>query len=216
VASSSELARLEQELAPLSHGTEALRLLRDFLKNLGKVAARQRFLADHILCRPVTHENVRDRMDVEQFYLLQGDVIRSDAAYVLGSRQVGNPSYVMATSTCDLVPGRRESALLLPIEPRRVSDSESQQKLKSDLSNLVTFRSTRHVYLPAMPDDDPDILFNVAHLYPLAQCANAALVVAERRASMTLIGWRVFGGVLRSIQVREAEGQAQIRIVAQG
>ena len=33
---------------------------------------------------------------------------------------------------------------------------------------------------------------------------------------MTLIGWRVFGGVLRSTQVREAEGEAHIRIVGQG
>lgn len=115
------------------------------------------------------------------------------------------------SSTCDLVPGRRESALLLPVEPRGLNDYESLQKLESDLSNLVTFRSTRYFYLPALPDDKPDVLFNVARLDPLAQCANDALVLAERRASMTLIGWRVFGAVLRSIQVREADGEAELR-----
>ncbi len=34
------------------------------------------------------------------------------------------------------------------------------------------------------------------------------------RASMTLIGWRMLGAALRSIQVREAEGEAQIRLTA--
>jgi hypothetical protein len=211
VASADKVTRLEQELAPLSHGTEALQLLRNFLKGLGKVSARQHFLADHMLRSPIRSQDVRGRMDVEEFHLLQGDIVRSDAAYTLGDRQIGNPSYIVATSTCDLVPGRRESALLLPVEPRGLDDYQSQQKLESDLGNLVTFRSTRYIYLPALPDDKPDVLFNVAHLDPLAQCANDALALAERRASMTLIGWRVFGGVLRSIQVREAEGEAEIR-----
>jgi hypothetical protein len=41
-----------------------------------------------------------------------------------------------------------------------------------------------------------DVLFNVARLDPFAQCSNEALSLAARRASMTLIGWRVFGAVL--------------------
>jgi hypothetical protein len=109
------------------------------------------------------------------------------------------------------VPGRRESALLLPVEPRRLSDYQSRQTLEGDLSNLVVFRSTRYFYLPSLPDDEPDVLFNVAHLDPLAQCANEALALAERRASMTLIGWRVFGAALRNIQIREAVGEADFR-----
>jgi hypothetical protein len=160
---------------------------------------------------PVYYEDVRSRVDVERFYALQGDVIRTDAAYILGDRQVGNPSYVVATSTCDLVPDRRQTALLLPIESRRPSDYETQQKLESDLSTLIVFRSTRYFYLPRLSDDEPDVLFNLIRVDPFAQCANEALALAERRASMTVTGWRVFGAVLRSIQVREAEGEAEIR-----
>ena len=211
MANAGELSQFEHELAPLSHGTQALQLLRDFLKGLGKVTDRQRFLADHVFCPPISYEDIRGSLDVEPFHLLQGDVIRTDTAYVLGSRRVGIPSYVVATSTCDLVAGRRESAVLLPIEPRRASDYPLQHKLESDLSNLIVFRSTRYVYLAALPDDEPEVLFNVARLDPLAQCPNEALAFAERRASMTLIGWRVFGAVLRTIQVREAEGEAQMR-----
>lgn len=93
---------------------------------MGKVAARQRFLADHMLCPPIRYEDVRARMDIELFHLLQGDVIRSDAAYILGEPRVSNLSYVVATLPCDLVLGRRESALLLSIEPRGQHDYESQ------------------------------------------------------------------------------------------
>lgn len=211
VASSAELSRLEEQLAPLSHGTQALELLRKFLKGLGKVAARQRFLAEHMLRPQITYEDVRSRLDVEPFHVLQGDVIRTDAAYILGTRHVGNPSYVVATSTCDLVPGRREGALLLPIEPRRPADYETQRELESHLSNLIVFRSTQYFYLPRLPNDDPDVLFNLVRVDPFAQCTNEALPLAERRASMTVIGWRVFGAVLRSIQVREAKGEADIR-----
>ncbi|GAC1406194.1 MAG: hypothetical protein NVSMB52_19770 [Chloroflexota bacterium] len=214
VASSSEIEHLEKKLTPLSHGNEALQLIQEFLKSLGKVTARQRFLADKIFCPPITSENVRGTLDIEEFHMLQGDIIRSDAAYILGTRQVDDPSYVVASSTCDLVPGRRESALLLPIEPRRMTDFESEQKLKDAISNLVTFRSTRYIYLSALPDDEIDVLVNVAYLDPLAQCANDSLMMAERRASMRLIGWRMFGSLLRNIQVREAEDEATIRIVA--
>ena len=160
---------------------------------------------------PISYEEVRSRLDVEPFHVLQGDVIRTDAAYFFGTRQVGNPSYVVATSTCDLIPGRREAALLLPIEPRHPSDYESQQRLESELSNLIVFRSTRYFYLPQLPDDEPDVLFTLVRVDPFAQCRNDALELTERRASMTVIGWRVFGAALRSIQVREAEGEVDIR-----
>ncbi|GEM_PF-4739208 len=66
-------------------------------------------------------------------------------------------------------------------------------------------------YVPPLPDDDADVLFNVALLDPFAQCSNAALAAAERRASMTLLGWRVFGALLRNIQVREAVEEVAIR-----
>lgn len=208
-----DLNALEQRLAPLSHGTEALTILRDTLRRFGAVAARQFFLNEHLLCAPIEYDDVQLRLPgpLEPFHILQGDIVRTDAAYVLGDRQSGNSTYVVATSTCDIVPGRREMAHLLPVVPRRMSDYDDPQRLRNDLANLIAFKTTRYFYLPPLPDDEQDVTFNVVLIDPFAQCSNAALALAERRASMTLIGWRIFGALLRAIQVREADEEVSIR-----
>ena len=94
--------------------------------------------------------------------------------------------------------------------PRKV-DSLPREKLHDELANLVAFKSNHYFYLPPLPDDDEDVLYNVAHLDPLALCANEDVPIAERRASMTLIGWRIFGAFLRNMQVREAKEEVAIR-----
>ncbi len=207
-----DVEALGQRLAPLSHGVEALTILRDTLKGLGPVTARQDFLNERLLCAPITFDVVKDLDPApELFHVLQGDVIRTDAAYVLGVRRIGRPSFVVATSTCDVVAGRRETAHLLPVEPRRPRDYDDPRKLRDDLANLIAFKTTRYFYLPPLPDDEPDVLFNVVRLDPFAQCGNENLAFAERRASMTVLGWRVFGALLRAIGVREAAEEVAIR-----
>jgi len=111
-----DVEALEQRLAPLSHGVEALTILRDTLKRLGPVVARQDFLNERLLCAPITFDAVKG------------------------------------------------------LDPA-----------------------------------------NVVRLDPFAQCGNETLAFAERRASMTVLGWRVFGALLRAIGVREAAEEVAIR-----
>jgi hypothetical protein len=212
VAGQPDVAALEQKLAPLSHGDMALRVLKEAMDGMS-VGARQRFLNEHLLRAPIYHEDVVAVMPQppDVFHVLQGDVVRTDAAYVLDQRQVGNPSYVIATSTCDLVPERRVTAMLLRVEPKRPGDFSDPSKLKNVLSSLVRFKSTQYLYLPPLDDDDDDVLFNVVHLDEQAQCANRDLLTVERRASMTLIGWRVYGALLRTLQVRETTEEITLR-----
>jgi hypothetical protein len=212
VAGQPDVAALEQKLALLSHGDMALRVLKEAMDGMS-VGARQSFLNEHLLRAPIYHEDVVAVMPQppDVFHVLQGDVIRTDAAYMLDQRQIGNPSYVIATSTCDLVPERRVTAMLLRVEPKRPRDYADPAKLKNDLSNLVRFKSTQYLYLPPLEDDDDDVLFNVVHLDEQAQCANRDLLTVERRASMTLIGWRVYGALLRTLQVRETAEEIAFR-----
>jgi hypothetical protein len=65
--------------------------------------------------------------------------------------------------------------------------------------------------MPPLPDDGQDVLFNIVQLDPFAQARKEDVVVAERRASMTLIGWRVFGALLRSLEVREGAEEVDVR-----
>lgn len=136
---------LAERLAPLSHGTEALDIIRDALKQVGKLADRQDFLNQHLICEPILHATVSPHFEagLEHFHVLQGDIVRTEAAFVLGVRRVGNPSFVVATSTCDMVQGRREGAMLLPVEARRTTEY-SRDILGAQLATLIGCKSTRY------------------------------------------------------------------------
>lgn len=210
--SPANIDQLEQRLAPLSHGDDALVVLQEFLKRLGSWRERQTFLNTRLLCAPIRYEGVKSRLSVDPgpFSVLQGDIVRTDAAFSLGERPEG-ASYAIATSTCDLMPAYgRETVLLLPVLPA-TEGGEREEKLRQELGNLVSFRPKRYFYLPPLPDDAPDVLFNIVHLDPFAQAHKRDVVVAERRASMTLIGWRVFGALLRSLEVREGAEEVDVR-----
>lgn len=156
-----DLAALEQKLAPFTHGPDALHIIQDALRGL-KPRARQDLLNEHLLCAPIYHDHVKNSLppDVEQFLVLQGDVIRTEAAYYLGTRLIAGPSFVVATSTCDIIPDRRKTALLLQVEPKR-KDYASVEEIKNHLGGLTLFKPTRYFYLPPLPDDDPDVLYNL-------------------------------------------------------
>ena len=167
--SPADIDRLQQRLAPLSHGDAALTVLQEFLRGLSSWRERQTFLNRHLLCAPIHYEDVKQRLPVDPgpFFTLQGDVIRTDAAFSLGERPP-RATYAIATSTCDLIPSYgRETILLLPVVPV-TGGNESDEKLRREMGNLVSFRPKRYFYLPPLPDDPEDVLFNVVRLDPFA------------------------------------------------
>lgn len=204
-----DLARL---LADRGHGTDGLGLIETFLGGMA-LTDRLEWLASHMLTPALSHPDAQARVDapVERFQVLQGDVIRSSSAYQLGTRADGDPSFVIATSSCDLVEGRRSTALLLPVSPRRRSDFSSGRDLTATLETLTIYRPRKHFYLPVLPDDGPDVVCNVAQLDPLHVIANDQVNLAERRASLSLVGWRMFGALVRELLVREADNEDRMR-----
>jgi hypothetical protein len=178
-----------------------------------KTRERVAWLSENLVTPPLEHSVAESRAGstVERFHVLQGDIIRTSAAFELGSRRE-SASYIVATSSCDLVLGRRMSALLFPIEAKRRGDYETEpDKLKSDLGSLTLFLPKQQFFLPALADDDPDVLYNIAHLDPLAVISNENINLSERRASLTLVGWRMFGALTRGLLIREAEQEEAMR-----
>ena len=207
------LRELEPILAPLTHGRQALAHIQAALAPLS-VEERVGELARTLLTEPLTHADAQARVggDIEEFRVLQGDVIRTESAYSLGVRVVDWNSYMVATSTCDLISGRRTTALLMPVAPKRRSDYKGNaRQLWGELDKLTLYQPTRYFYLPRLPDDDDDVLFNVVKVDPLAMCSNDDVNVAERRASLSLVGWRLFGACVREIMIREADQEAKMR-----
>jgi hypothetical protein len=85
------------------------------------------------------------------------------------------------------------------------------------LSEQLRFKSTRRLYLPRLPQDSVEVLGNAIEFDGIAQVELADLLLAAHHASLSLVGWRMFGSYVRSILARAAESEVKIRAArAQG
>ena len=90
----------------------------------------------------------------DRFTLLQGDIVRTETAYSLGE-QIGGPVlYAVLNSSCDLVPGRARLSLLLKI----VNIRYGEENMNAKLSQLLKFSRRDSMYIPPLPDDEPEEL----------------------------------------------------------
>jgi hypothetical protein len=212
------LGALEERLRHLSHATDALDILREYAQRLGKTKHRQATFnaPGALVTSPAIRydEALRRNLiseDEDPFVLLQGDIIRTDAAYFLGERLVGM-YFVVANSTCDLVPGRRDFALLLPVRPIHPGETTAErEETKKLVSELLAFKSTRRMYLPPLVTDAADVLANAIEFDGLAQIRMEDLSLAHRVASLSLVGWRIFGSHLRGVLTRAGESEVNLR-----
>jgi hypothetical protein len=208
------LANLQDNLRELSHNQEAMSVIRSFAESLGKTKHRQRVLNKKgaLVQIPIEYQDALNRgvisSEEDEFSLLQGDIISTEAAYLMGERLTGHQNkFAIASSTCDLVPGRRHYAALLCVKPV----TKNVSKYKEILGNLLKFNSTKQMYLPPLSMDSEEVLFNVVDFDGLVQIKLENLLLATRHASLSLVGWRLFGSLLRNIMVRSTEGEEKMR-----
>lgn len=206
------LSDLEQQLQRLSHDSHALELIQDFALNLGKTKDRQvLFGAEGVLvCKPIDYKDVLKRGLVDQtedpFALLQGDIVSTESAYLMGER-LTQIKFAIASSTCDLVPERRKYASLLRLQPI----CSHSPKAKQIIGEMLKFKSTQRMYLPTLPGDADDVIANAIVFDGVIQVRLEDLLLATRHASLSLVGWRIFGSLVRFIMVRAGESEARIR-----
>jgi hypothetical protein len=67
------------------------------------------------------------------------------------------------------------------------------------------------MYLPRLPDDSSDIVGNALLFDGIVQIKLDDLLLATRHASLSLVGWRIFGSMVRSIIVRAGEEEVKMR-----
>ncbi|BAZ11421.1 hypothetical protein NIES4071_32470 [Calothrix sp. NIES-4071] len=206
------LAELEARLSTLSHDDQALKIIQNFAQKLGKTSKRQDLFNSKgaLIREPIIYQDVLSRglinADEDPFTLLQGDIISTDAAYFLGER-ITRMKFAIATSTCDLVPGRREYAVLLRVQPIKTDDPNAKQLL----GELLKFNSTQRMYLPPLPGDSSDVIANSLVFDGIIQARLSDLLIATRYASLSLVGWRIFGSLVRSIIVRAGASEVRMR-----
>jgi hypothetical protein len=143
------LSDLELDLRALSHSERAVEVIKTFCACIPRTADRLAILnvENALVRRPIEPALVRSigfNTDDDAFDLLQGDIVRTDAAFSFGERITGNPKYAVLNASCDLVRGRARSSMLLRISDLLVSDNHSKEKL----SQLAKFSRKDSMYLP--------------------------------------------------------------------
>ncbi|AFZ38025.1 hypothetical protein Sta7437_4566 (plasmid) [Stanieria cyanosphaera PCC 7437] len=206
------LKELEISLQNLSHDLQSLTIIQSFAQKIGKTKARQKlFNTNGALVRPpIEYQVFIDKglisPEEDPFILLQGDIISSDAAYFMGERITGM-KFAIASSTCDLVPNRRQYATLLRLQPITVDNPYAKQLL----GEMLKFTSTQRMYLPPLPGDRDTVLANAILFDGLVQIRLEDLLMSTRHASLSLVGWRIFGSLVRTIMVRAGESEVKMR-----
>jgi hypothetical protein len=205
------LRGLEEKLRD-SHSRVALDAIQEFSEQLKSTAERLNvFNADRAIVRePILSDETRalgfDQPE-DDFTFLQGDVVATESAYFLGERISGFPKYVLLSSSCDLVPTRREVASLLRVSEIRRSDPEA----KATLSLLLRFKRSSSMYLPALPVDDAGVICNAINFDGICQIRSSDLALANRLASLSLVGWRIFAAFSRVVVARANPRETEMR-----
>jgi len=205
---------LERQLAAVSHTDEAALIVESAVaERFKKTVQRQiAFAQPNIICVEPSSALIAlasgaINADEDQFTMLQGDIVSTEAAYLMGERIVGSPMFAVLNSTCDLVPGRREFASLLRVFPV-TGDGDA---LKSALHHLLSFRSRRDLYLPPLPNEDVLTLGYAIRFDGVAQIRMEDLLLANRLCSLSLVGWRIFGSFAWVLISRAGDGEAELR-----
>lgn len=211
------LSDLEVRLRDLSHNTDALQVVQEFAATFKKTKQRQDVFntSGALVQAPILYSEALERgliaAEEDSFGLLQGDIISTEAAYFMGERLVER-RFLVANSTCDLVPGRRSYAALLPLQRIEPGETlEEQERTKRLLAELLSFKSTQRMYLPPLPRDRREVIANAAAFDGFAQIRMEDVLLAERIASLSLTGWRVFASHLRGILTRTSESEIRLR-----
>jgi hypothetical protein len=115
--------------------------------------------------------------------------------------------FAIASSTCDLVQGRRDYASLLRLQPIFSDDPQAKQLL----GEMLKFKSTKRMYLPPLPGDSRNVVGNAVVFDGVIQIRLDDLLLATRHASLSLVGWRIFGSLVRTIMVRAGASETEMR-----
>jgi len=207
-----KLIELENRLRDLSHNDQALKIIQEFAEQLGKTKERQIIFSSPgaLIREPIEYQKMRQEKrindDEAPFELLQGDMISTNAAYLCGERLQGM-KFAIASSTCDLVESRRKYAALLRLDPITTKNPKAAQIL----GELLKFKSTQRMYIPRLEDDPEEVIANSIVFDGIVQIELSDLLMSTRYASLSLVGWRIFGSLVRYIMVRTGDSEVRMR-----
>jgi hypothetical protein len=212
----SSLVELEQQLRSISHSEEAMQAVQAFSDSLSGTRTRLDVwnAVNAIVRKPIEYKETSalgfDTAD-DQFSVLQGDIIQTEAAYFYGERVAGMAKFAVLNSSCDLVPGRTAHASLLRILPIR----KDEERAKEKLGTLLKFTRRDSMYLPALADDPEDVVGNAISFEGICQIRSSDLFLGNRVASLSVVGWRIFASFTRTVMARANPREVELRMAVE-
>lgn len=212
----STLGELEEQLRSTSHSEEAILAVQTFSNGLAGTKARLELwnAVNAIVRKPIDYgETSALGFDTpgDQFSVLQGDIVQTEAAYFYGERITGMAKFAVLNSSCDLVPGRTAHASLLRI----LSIRRDEERAKEKLGTLLKFSRRDSMYLPVLPDDPEDVIGNVISFEGICQVRSADLLLAHRVVSLSVVGWRIFASFTRTVMARANPREVELRMAVE-
>ena len=89
---------------------------------------------------------------------------------------------------------------------------QDDPNVNSVIGQLLKFDSTQRMYLPPLPGDPLEVVANAILFDGFIQVRLDDLLLASRYASLSLVGWRIFGSLIRNTIVRTSENEVKMRM----
>jgi len=89
---------------------------------------------------------------------------------------------------------------------------EGEREFRAKLNVLLRFVKTDAMYLPPLHFDTAEVLCNAIDFDGVCQIRSGDLVLANRIASLSLVGWRIFASFSRMVVARANERECRMRI----
>lgn len=213
----SEKNKLELEVAALTHALEANHAATGWQAGKkwfeehfsGDVVARLKFLDSVLYAKtPFVHD---PKSDVQEFKILQGDIVRStmvklpDPVHEFNEHQAYY--YIVIHPSCSIQPKRHRWVLTSRLIEVLGSDGNSKGLLK----DALTFKSSKFFYCPSLPDQSDKCIGNLACFEEVSYIENSVLQVADRVASLSDVGWHMFNAFLVHSFTRPSSDDKKIR-----
>ena len=194
------------------HHNECWKKIVSWFDKFGKNAAeRTKFLKSIMYTpKPLTAADASEK--VEEFFVLQGDIIKTKAAVTNspvfdGYNPTGYSYYVVVPSSCSVQPKKYKQVLLarlLPIE-------NTSGAIKSAFLESITFQNKRLFYFPPIDGVAVGPFGFLGIFEEISYIENSLLQSSTRVASLSLIGWHLLNAFLVNHYTRPSGDDFKIR-----
>lgn len=184
---------------------------KDWFKPFGKhIDERAKFLKSIMYTpKPLTATDGKDMVD--EFFVLQGDIIKTNAAITNSPLFDFNPleysHYVIVPSSCSVQPRKYRQILLARLSPIENING----KIKDAFLQSIKFENNKLFYFPPIDNEKLGEFGFLAIFEEISYIENELLQSAQRVASLSLIGWHLLNAFLVNHYSRPSSDDIKLR-----